>query len=174
MVSLPLMQAVALPDTLVARMISERGVLDWTNGILQLVVLVLGVATLGTTVWLLVSLRRGVNEVNGILKQFAGETRPLILAATAVVTDAREVVAMLRTDAERVTDAASEISERLLDAADTTARRVDDVNAVLDVLQEEFEATAISTAAAVRGVRFGAQALTKRRRRRPDDDHDAK
>ena len=90
-------------------MISERGVLDWTNGILQLVVLVLGVATLGTTVWLLVSLRRGVNEVNGILKQCAGETRPLILAATAVVTDAREVVAMLRTDAERVTDAASEI-----------------------------------------------------------------
>ncbi|MEQ1690880.1 MAG: hypothetical protein ABMA00_06310 [Gemmatimonas sp.] len=173
MVSLPLLQAVATPDTIIARMVSERGVLDWTSGILQLVVLLLGVATLATLVWLLFTVRRGVAQVNGLLQAFATETRPLIVAATAVVTDAREVVAMLRTDAERITDAASEISERLLDAADTTAQRVDDVNAVLDVLQGELEETAIATVAAVRGVRVGARALTKRRRRRPDDTSDA-
>ncbi|MBL0172328.1 MAG: hypothetical protein IPP90_16710 [Gemmatimonadaceae bacterium] len=124
-------------------------------------------------VWLLITVRRGVNQVNGILTDFATETRPLIVAATAVVTDAREVVAMLRTDAERITDAASEISERLLDAADTTAQRVDDVNAVLDVLQGELEDTALATVAAVRGVRVGARALTKRHRHRPDDAPDA-
>jgi hypothetical protein len=169
--SIPLLQAP--PDTIIARMVSDRGVLDWTNGILQFVVLLLGVATLATMVWLLITVRRGVTQLNGILVDFADESRPLIAAATAVVTDAREVVAMLRTDAERVTDAASEISDRLLDAADTTARRVDDVNAVLDVLQVELEDTAIATVAAVRGVRVGARALNKRPRRKPHDESDA-
>ncbi|MCC6245242.1 MAG: hypothetical protein IT353_20530, partial [Gemmatimonadaceae bacterium] len=43
--SLLLQQATPAPDTIVARMIADRGVLDWTSGILQLVVLLLGVAT---------------------------------------------------------------------------------------------------------------------------------
>ncbi len=167
-----LRQVATPPDTIIARMISERGVLDWTSGILQLIVLVLGVATLVTMVWLLITVRRGASAINRILTQFATDSRPLILAATAVVTDAREVVAMLRTDAERVTDAASEISERLLDAADTTAQRVDDVNAVLDVLQGELEDTALATFAAVRGVRGGARAFTNRRHRRADERRD--
>lgn len=173
-VSLLPRQVVSPPDTIIARMVSERGMLDWTSGILQLVVLLLGVATLLTLVWLLLTVRRGVREINGLVRQFASESRPLIHAATAVVTDAREVVAMLRTDAERVTDAASEISERLLDAADTTARRVDDVNAVLDVLQAELEDSALATVAAVRGVRTGAHTFTNRRHRQADDERQEK
>jgi hypothetical protein len=169
LVSLNLLQ-VASQDTIVARMISERGVLDWTNGILQFVVLVLGVATLATMVFLLVTVRRGVLELNTLIKQFAADTRPLIASASAVATDAREVVAMLRTDAERVTDAASLVSEQLIEAAEATAQRVDDVNAVLDVLQAELEDTAISAAAVVRGVRIGARTLTDSPRRRKRND----
>ncbi len=172
MVSLSVLQAASAPDTIVARMISERGVLDWTSGILQLVVLVLGVATLVTLVALLVTVRRGVVEMTGMLKEFAAEARPVIASATAVANDAREVVAMLRTDVERVTDAASAVSEQLIEAAETTARRVDDVNAVLDVLQSELEDTAISAAAVVRGVRIGARTLTHHRRRPSDDEPD--
>jgi len=171
MLSLRLLQSVTAPDTIVARMISERGVLDWTNGVLQLVVLLLGVATLVALVVLLITVRRGVIELNGLVRQFTAEARPLIASATAVATDAREVVAMLRTDAERLTDAASVISEQLIEAAETTAQRVDDVNAVLDVLQAELEDTAIDAAAVVRGIRVGARALTKPRRppdARPD------
>jgi hypothetical protein len=170
LVSLNLLQALAPQDTIVARMISERGVLDWTNGILQFVVLVLGVATLVTMVVLLVTVRRGVLELNTLLKQFAADTRPLIASASAVATDAREVVAMLRTDAERVTDAASLVSEQLIEAAEATAQRVDDVNAVLDVLQAELEDTAIAAAAVVRGVRIGASTLTNSPRRRSRND----
>ena len=170
LVPLNLLQSVASPDTLVARLISERGVLDWTNGILQLVVLLLGVATLVTLVVLLVTVRRGVIELNGQIKRFTAETRPLMASVTAVATDAREVVAMLRTDAERLTDAASIVSEQLISAAETTAQRVDDVNAVLDVLQAEIEDTAIDAAAVVRGIRVGARALAQPRRR-PSNDH---
>ncbi len=164
-----LLRSVTAQDTLVARMISERGVLDWTNGILQFVVLVLGVATLVVMVMLLITVRRSALELNAALQRFAQETRPLIATATTVANDAREVVALIRTDVERLTDAAHAVSEQLIDAAETTAIRVDDVNAVLDVLQGELEDTAIEAAAVVRGLRAGARHLTHPPRRTPRD-----
>jgi hypothetical protein len=170
MLSLHLLQAVARADTVITRVIPVRGVLDWTSMVLQLVVLLLGVATLVTLVMLLLAVRQGIARVNGIMAQFAADTKPLISKATDVADDARHVVAMLRADVERVSDAANAIGDHLLDAADATVRRVDEVNAVLDVLQGELEATAISAAAAVRGVRAGTQALSGRARRRDHGD----
>lgn len=171
---LPLLVAAATQaDTVVTRVIPVRGVLDWTSMILQLVVLLLGVASLITLVMLLMTVRHGVAKANAIMEQFAADAKPLLTKATEVATDAREVVAMLRTDVERVTEAAEAISDQLLDAADITARRVDEVNAVLDVLQGELEGTAISAAAAMRGVRAGTRALGKDRRKRRERDDDA-
>ena len=79
--------------------------------------------------------------------------------------DARAVVTIVRSDVERVSDAAHALGEQLRDAADTTMRRVDDVNAVLDVLQDELEDTALTAVSAIRGVRAGAVELTTGRRR---------
>lgn len=168
--ALLLLQAAARADTVITRVIPVRGVLDWTSMVLQLVVLLLGAAMLVTMVMLLLTLRDGVARANAIMSQFANDTKPLLAKATEVATDAREVVAMLRTDVERVTEAAEAISDQLLDAADITSRRVDDVNAVLDVLQGELEGTAIAAAAAMRGVRAGSKALGRRRPRRPRDE----
>ena len=161
-------------DTLIARVIPVRGVLDLSSGILQLIVLLLGIGSLVTLVVLLLTVRAGVQRVNVVIEQFAADTKPLISKATAVVTDARDVVATLRNDVERVTRAAGAVSDQLLDAADTTARRVDDVNAVLDVLQGELEASAISAAALIRGVRTGARSLSGERRRRRDGSSDSR
>lgn len=173
-VPLALLQALTRADTIVARTIPERGLLDWTNGILQFVVLLVGLVMLAALVWLLITVRRSVMEVNGLLKQMAAESRPLIATATAIAADARAVTATLRKNVERVNDAAGAVSAQLLYAAETTADRVDEVNAVLDVLQAELEDTAIATVAAVRGIRIGARALTPRRRRRRNEDPDTR
>ena len=155
-----LLQAAAFPDTIIARTIPERGMLEWTSGVLQIVVLILGIGVLIATVLLILSLRAGVRKFNETVDRLATDTKPLLASATAIVVDAREVVAMLRTDVVRVTDAAEALSEPLLTAADRTARRVDDVNAVLDVLQDELEDTALSAVSAIRGVRVGASEFT--------------
>ncbi len=171
-----LLQAAAmLPDTIVTRTIPQRDLFDWTSGTLQIIVLILGIGLLVTLILLLLSLRSAVRKVNGSLEKLMAETGPLIQRATGIVGDAREVVAMVRTDVERITDAAGLISEQLIDAAETTSQRIDEVNAVLDVLQDELESTAIGTVAAVRGVRVGARALSdnlssRSRRDRRDGD----
>lgn len=157
-----LLQAAAAPDTMVARMIPQRDLFDWTSGVLQIIVLLLGIGMLVTLILLLLSVRTAVHKVNDAVDHFTKETRPLIARATGIVDDAREVVAMVRTDVERVTDAAGLISEQLIDAAETTSQRIDEVNAVLDVLQGELETTAIGTVSAIRGVRVGARTLSDR------------
>ena len=156
-----LLQAAALQDTIVARMVPQRDLFDWTSGILQIIVLLLGVGMLIALILLLLSVRAGVRKVIEQIEKLTAETRPLIARATGIADDAREVVAMVRTDVERLTEAAGAISEQLIDAADVTAQRIDEVNAVLDVLQTELESTAISTVSAIRGVRAGARALTE-------------
>lgn len=176
-----LLQAATFPDTIIARTIAERGMLEWTSGILQIVVLLLGITVLIATMLLIFSMRAGMRKFNATVDRLTAETKPLLANATAMVGDARGVVAMLRTDVERVTDAAEALSEQLLDAADTAVRRVDDVNAVLDVLQDELEDTALSALSAIRGVRVGAGELSAglrhpRPRRAPvlvdADDHE--
>jgi hypothetical protein len=154
-----LLQVVSHPDTIIALTIPDRGVLEWTNGILQMLVLVLAVAALVTLILLGLALRSGIRKITSTVDALAADAKPMLTSANAMVGDARDMVAMVRGDVERVSDAAGAISDQLLDAAATTAQRVDEVNAVLDVLQDELEDTVISAASAIRGVRVGARAM---------------
>lgn len=152
-----LLQAGTVRDTIVT--IPARSWLDYTNGTLQLIVLVLAVVVLGATAFMVLSIKKGFDALKVTVDKLVDESRPIVQQASLVATDAREVVAMLRTDVERVTFAAGELSEQLLDVAATTERRMDDINAVIDVVQGELEETVLSTAAALRGVRLGGRAI---------------
>lgn len=180
-VSVHLLQAATFPDTIITRTVAVRGVFEWTSGVLQIVVLVLGIGVLIATIFLILSMRASLKTVEATVDRLVKESAPLLANATGIVTDAREVVAIVRTDVERVTDAVGALSAQLLHAAEVTTRRVDDVNAVLDVLQSELEDTALSAAATMRGVRVGADELSNGlrhpRTQRPvdlmDDDDDS-
>jgi hypothetical protein len=155
-----LLQAAAVQDTLVvARMLPQRDAFEWTTGILQIIALLLGVGMLTVMTVLLLSLRRAVVRLQVAITEITAMTRPLIARATVIASDASEVVAMVRTDVERLNTTAGVISAQVLHVVETTATRVGEVNAVLDVLQAELERGAIGTMSALHGVRVGAQAL---------------
>ena len=151
-----LAQQLALPDTVLARVIPERGAFEYASGTLEILVLVLTALGLATLVWVLLTVRKAVMRMEHSLKVIVDGAKPILVHATAVAQDTRKTVARLSEDVERVTDAAATVSEQLLDAAETTARRIDEVNAVLDVVQDELENVAISSVAAMKGVRVGA------------------
>ena len=91
--------------------------LEWTSGVLQITVLILGIGALIATILLILLLRAGARRFNETVDRLATETKPLLANATAVVGDGRGVVATLRTDVVRVTDAAETLSEQLLAVA---------------------------------------------------------
>ncbi len=180
--ALLLAQAATAPDTIIARTIQQRGLLDWTNGILQLIVLLLAVVALVALALLFFTARAGIRKLTETADKLAADVKPMLSHTTAMVSDARGMVAVVKRDVERLTNGVGAVSDQLLDAAETTAQRVDEVNAVLDVLQDELEDTVLSTASAIRGVRVGAQAMAmgllgakklrrrRRQERRPRDD----
>ena len=172
LLSWSLVQAVTLPDTIIARTIPDRGILEWTSGILQIVVLLLAVGALVAFILLLAGLREGVKKLNATLERLTNDTRPMLANANAMVGDAREMVASVRRNVDTMSNAAGMIGDTIFDAAEVTAQRVDEVNAVLDVIQDELEETAITAVSAIRGVRLGADEQLSRvpsgRRKRRD------
>jgi uncharacterized protein YoxC len=180
-VSWPLLQTVTLPDTIIARTIPDRGVLEWTSGLLEILVLLLAVGALASLILLLGAMREGVKKLNGTLDRLTNDTQPMLANARAIVEDARDMVATVKRDVGTVSSAAAAMGDTILDAADVTAQRIDEVNAVLDVVQEELEETAITAISAVRGVRLGAREMLahlprrgrkKRRRGSPQERDD--
>jgi hypothetical protein len=170
----PLQQVSSFPDTIIARTIPDRGVLEWTNGILEMLVLLLAAGALAALIVLLLAVRDAVRKAHTTLDTLTKDTQPLLANANAIVRDARDMVATVKRDVTVVSDAAAAMGDTLLDAAEITAQRVDDVNAVLDVIQDELEETAITAVSAIRGARLGTQAMfshlprRKMKRRRPD------
>ncbi|MEP6764139.1 MAG: hypothetical protein ABJB66_07505 [Gemmatimonadaceae bacterium] len=155
-----LLQAATLPDTIVAKtMPAQRSWFDYTSGTLQLIVLILAVVVLAALAIMLVSLKRGLDSLKTTVEKLYADSKPIVQQAGHVAADAREVMAMLRTDVERISSAAEEVSAQMLDIAATTERRMDDINAVIDVVQGELEETVLSTTAALRGVRLGGRAI---------------
>lgn len=153
-----LLQSAALQDTIV--MVPHRDLFDWASGIAQVAALFFALVMLWRMVVVMKSLRSQVHKTATAVEQLVAEAHPLLKSASGVLEDAREVVAMVRTDVERLTVTSGMIRERVADAVEATTQRIDEVNAVLDVLQTQLENTAIGTVSAIHGVRVGTRALT--------------
>ncbi len=156
----PLLQASVTRDTIVAlTMPAQRTAFDYASGTLQILVLLVGFVALGATAALALTVRRVVNTLQGTVDRLIADTRPLLQQATRVSEDARDVVKTVRREVDRLAEASSEMSARILDLSDAAEQRIDEVNALIDVLRDEVQDTALSAAATVRGVRVGAAAL---------------
>ncbi len=62
---------------------------------------------------------------------------------------------------DKTAETVSAIRVRVDDVAQSAADRLEDVNALLDVVQQEMEDTVLAATSAVRGVRVGATAGVK-------------
>ncbi|MBI2404126.1 MAG: hypothetical protein HYV20_15600 [Gemmatimonadetes bacterium] len=120
---------------------------------LMSVVLVIGLA-----LW-----RRDLARVLGRLDAFAQvlerDGPPLLNAARSVADDATRVVGSVREEVAQIVATSRDLRTRVSGAAGALDERVRDLEAVLDVLQEEVEETALDVAAALRATRRGASLL---------------
>src|SRR2546427_189422 len=75
--------------------------------------------------------------------------------ARPAVGDVRQLVATIRTEAEGLAGTSRELRARIVKAADAAEARLQDLDALLDVVQEEVESAVLDVAATLRGVRRG-------------------
>lgn len=108
---------------------------------------------------LLLEWRRTLVELRGSVRQSLG---PVSDRARSISDNVQFITQALRTDVERLNASVQALTARLHQASDHMEERIEEFNALMEVVQEEAEDIFLDTAATVRGVREGARTLGRR------------
>lgn len=92
----------------------------------------------------------------GSLQRHVG---PVTDRARVAAENVEYVTALVRQDVQKVHMSVSGLSDRLGEASERMEERVEEFNALMDVVQDEAESVLLDTAALVRGVRAGAKSV---------------
>jgi uncharacterized protein YoxC len=153
-------QAPTLPDTFVMKTVAaERGwfevVTGVASGVLTLTILGLAVV-LGPAAW---SFWRTYKRFHELLDKVYADITPLTRHASNIADNLDYITTSIRNDVQQVNATIASANRRLHQAVELTETRLNEFNALLQVVQQEAEQAFVSTAAAVRGVRTGAATL---------------
>ena len=85
--------------------------------------------------------------------------QPMLQAARAVAEDAGKIVGQLRGEVEQIVATSRDVRLRVSGAAGSLDERARDLEAVLDILQDEVEETALDVAVALRATRRGTSVI---------------
>src|SRR6476619_4696311 len=146
----------ALPDTIYTKQIvAEPGlwekITSAASGVMTITVIVLTVA-LVPAAW---NFRKSYKKVSDMLDKIYGDINPLMRHASAIADNVDYITTSVRVDVQQVSQTIAAVNQRLQQAVATTEDRIKQMNALLDVVQEEAESAFVSTASTIRGVRMG-------------------
>jgi uncharacterized protein YoxC len=127
--------------------------------------LVTAIAVLGGAVVVVLvgwELRAVIRRVHGMLDKVNGDLSPLVRNVREISDDVRGVTNSIRDDVERVNGAVTAVTDGVQRALAVSEERLGQMNALLEVVQDEAEQLFVTTASTVRGVRRGTEAFRGR------------
>jgi hypothetical protein len=152
-----LQQAATLPDTVIMKQVAvQRGWFETMTGIASgvMTLTILGLALfLAPAAW---SFWRTFRKVRELLDRVYADITPLTRHASNVADNLDYITTSIRSDVQQVNATIASANRRLNQAVQLTETRLNEFNALLQVVQQEAEQAFVSTASAVRGVRTGA------------------
>jgi uncharacterized protein YoxC len=153
-----LLQQVArsLPDTIYTKqVVAQPGLWEKTTGIasgvMTITVIILTVA-LVPAAW---NFRKSYKKVSDMLDKIYGDINPLMRHASAIADNVDYITTSIRVDVQQVSQTVAAVNQRLQDALEGAEDRMKQLNALLDVVQEEAESAFVTTASTIRGVQTG-------------------
>ena len=155
-----LQAAQTLPDTIVTKQVAvEQGafakVASVAQGLMTIAILVLTVA-LVPAAW---NFRKSYKRINELIDRFYGDIGPLVRNANTVADNVNYITTAIRVDVQQFNQTVALANERLTVAVKTAEQRLNELDALMRVVQREAEDAFISTASTLRGVRAGATTL---------------
>jgi uncharacterized protein YoxC len=151
-----LQTARAFPDTIYAKQIAaQTGWFEKVTGIASVVLTVTIIilsAALIPAAW---NFRKSYKKVSDMLDKVYGDINPLMRHASSIADNVDYVSTAIRVDIQQVSQTVAAVNQRLQQAADAAEDRIHQLNALLEVVQEEAESAFVTTASTIRGVRTG-------------------
>ncbi|MES2176439.1 MAG: DUF948 domain-containing protein [Gemmatimonadota bacterium] len=156
-------------DTVLMRQVGQES--GWfektaavTSALMSIALLVLAIV-LTPAAW---NFRKSYKKTSELLDRIYGDINPIVRHASAIADNVNYITTSVRTDVQQVHLTIAAANERLQQAVALTERRLNEFNALLEVVQQEAEGVFVATASTVRGVRMGAASLHNE-----DDEEDA-
>ena len=164
---------------------AERGLMETLAVTGQFAVSVVVLVLLGALVWVLLALRKTVQELTKLVHSSYGDISSAAHSVRNVAEDVRGITQSVKTDVGAVSDTIRRVNSGVRRAVRRAEARLDRLDALVGVAQEEAEEFVLSSASALRGVRLGAAALKrsflytrrrglKRKKRRPLREKDTR
>jgi uncharacterized protein YoxC len=147
-------------DTVLVRQVGEvpsafQKISGIASGLVSIALLVLTVF-LVPAAW---NFRKSYKKISDLLDKVYADINPITKHLSAVADNLDYISTSIRVDIQTVNQTVAAASERVHRALEVSERRVREMNALLEVVQEEAEQTFVSTASALRGVREGARVM---------------
>jgi uncharacterized protein YoxC len=99
--------------------------------------------------------RKSYKKVSDMLDKVYGDINPLMRHASAIADNVDYISTAIRVDVQQVSQTVAAVNKRLQQAVDAAEERINQLNALLDVVQEEAESAFVTTASTIRGVQTG-------------------
>jgi uncharacterized protein YoxC len=146
----------ALPDTIYTKqVVVEPGlwekITSIASGVMTFTVIVLTVG-LVPAAW---NFRKSYKKVSEMLDKIYGDVNPLMRHASAIADNVDYISTSIRVDVQQVSQTVAAVNQRLQEALESAEDRMKQLNALLDVVQEEAESAFVTTASTIRGVQTG-------------------
>jgi hypothetical protein len=145
---------------------------DWLAITIRIVgivaVLVLGIGMI-VLAWAINKITRRLRSVDKALNEIGRDARPVLDRARAVGENLNFIVMSVRKEVDRVSETISVANDRLEDALEAAEGRVQELGALIDVVQGEVEDTLLTATSALRGIRTGARILRRGGGRNDDE-----
>src|SRR5213075_404825 len=125
------------------------------SGVLTLTIIVLSAALIPAA-W---NFRKSYKKVSDMLDKVYGDINPLMRHASAIADNVDYITTSVRVDVQQVSQTVAAVIQRLQQAVGAAETRINELNALLDVVQEEAKSAFVVTASTIRGVKTGIQAF---------------
>lgn len=150
----------AIGDTLYTKQVAASPTLfekitSIASGLMTITIMILAVALIPAA-W---NFRKSYKKVSTMLDKIYGDINPLMRHASAIADNIDYITTSIRVDVQQVSQTVAAVNQRLQQAVDAAETRINELNALLDVVQEEAESAFVATASTIRGVKTGIQAF---------------
>jgi methyl-accepting chemotaxis protein len=159
LVASPGLLQTAAADTVV--FVQARDALALTADLAIVVIAVLLMVLAVSTTLLVRQLYRIARVANRTAADVRRQVTPTAARIQSVADNLTYVTASIREDMERVHESVAKLTGRLNQASNRIEERIEEFNALLEVVQTEAEDLFIDTATTVRAVKAGARSLSR-------------
>jgi methyl-accepting chemotaxis protein len=129
----------------------------------QIATVVLGLLALVAVialVVLLIQIRAAAFALRDAARKIEDKADPVLERSRAIAQHVEYITGTVRKDVERLNASVKALSDRLQQASDHMEDRIEEFNALMELVQTEAEDVFIDTASTVRGLKAGAHRLT--------------